>query len=128
MKSLSVMVVDDSSVMRRVISQALESRLGNEFELDVIEASDAKIAVDTLVTTIVDVVLMDWNMPNMTGLEGVQAIRKLGIDTPIVMCTTEGESAQVITAIRAGANNYVLKPFNAENLCEKVRQVLPLSV
>lgn len=123
-----VMVVDDSAVMRKVIISALETKL--EVVTDnVIQACDGVEAVDKAKTnTDLDVILMDWNMPNKLGIDAVRDIRQLGIKTPIIMVTTEGEKMNVVTAIQAGANNYVIKPFNAEDLCAKISQCLAVAV
>jgi two-component system chemotaxis response regulator CheY len=69
-------------------------------------------------------VLVDWNMPNMDGLTFVQNVRKTDKTTPMIMCTTEAEKSRVIDALKAGVNNYVIKPFTPEGLTEKVQQTL----
>ena len=71
-----------------------------------------------------DVILMDWNMPNMLGIDAVKAIREKGNTTPILMVTTEGEKSNVVKAIQAGANNYLVKPFNAEDLRDRLSQMI----
>jgi two-component system chemotaxis response regulator CheY len=69
-------------------------------------------------------VLIDWNMPNMDGLTLVTKIRQQDKATPLIMCTTEAEKGRVIEAVKAGVNNYVVKPFTPESLSEKVKQTL----
>jgi two-component system chemotaxis response regulator CheY len=69
-------------------------------------------------------VLVDWNMPNMDGLTFIQKVRATDKATPMIMCTTEAEKSRVIDALKAGVNNYVVKPFTPEALTEKVQQTL----
>jgi two-component system chemotaxis response regulator CheY len=69
-------------------------------------------------------VLVDWNMPNMDGLTFIQKVRQTDKTTPMIMCTTEAEKTRVIDALKAGVNNYVVKPFTPEALTEKVQQTL----
>lgn len=124
MSPMNVLIVDDSAVMRKVIMSALESKLGVSAE-NVTQACDGVEAVEKAKTTPnLNVILMDWNMPNKLGIDAVRDIRALGIKTPIIMVTTEGEKMNVVTAIQAGANNYVIKPFNADDLCGKIQQCL----
>ena len=120
---MKVLVVDDSSVMRKIIIQALGGL--NVTESDVTQAGDGSEAIALAVQGGFDVILMDWNMPKTNGLEAVKAIRSAGAKTPIVMVTTEGEKTRVVEAIQAGANNYVVKPFEPGKLQEKVRASLP---
>ena len=114
-------VVDDSSVMRKVLTGAL-SRVSIS-EVD--EAADGQEAV-TLVggDNDYDVILMDWNMPNMTGIEAVRAIRDSGNTTPIIMVTTEAEKERVIEAVKSGANSYIIKPFSHQAIVAKRTDVL----
>ena len=115
------LVVDDSSVMRKVLTGAL-SRVSID-EVD--EAADGQEAV-TLVggDNAYDVILMDWNMPNMTGIEAVRAIRGSGNTTPIIMVTTEAEKERVIEAVKSGANSYIIKPFSPQAIVAKLQEVL----
>lgn len=116
------LVVDDSSTMRRIIANTLIKQGIKE----VLQAVDGKEALtlyqknkDTL-----KVILTDWNMPNMNGLELINAIRKDDKDTPIIMITTEGGKREVITALKAGANQYIVKPFTPEILREKLSYLM----
>ena len=115
------LVVDDSSVMRKVLTGAL---LRVEIA-EVDEAADGREAV-TLVDgdVVYDVILMDWNMPNMTGIEAVRAIRDSGNSTPIIMVTTEAEKERVIEAVKCGANSYIIKPFSPQAIVAKLQEVL----
>lgn len=120
---MKLLVVDDSSTMRRIIKNTL-GRLGHK---EVLEAEDGKIAWDLMVANAdIDVLITDWNMPNMNGLELVQKVRaqEKYADLPIIMVTTEGGKAEVITALKAGVNNYIVKPFTPQVLKEKLEDVL----
>ena len=120
---MKILVVDDSSTMRRIIVNTL-ARLGYK---DVIQAADGVEAWEALQKNDdIGVVITDWNMPNMNGLELVKKIRaqdkyKL---MPIIMVTTEGGKKEVIIALKAGVNNYIVKPFTPQVLKEKLEGVL----
>lgn len=119
---LSVLVVDDSAVMRKVIISALTAM--NIDSANIFQADDGAQAVKMVQEKEFSIILMDWNMPNMLGIDAVKAIRELGYKTPILMVTTEGERENVVRAIQAGANNYLVKPFNSDDLRTKVEQML----
>jgi two-component system chemotaxis response regulator CheY len=70
---------------------------------------------------------MDWNMPNMTGIEAVRAIRDSGNSTPIIMVTSEAEKERVIEAVKSGANSYIIKPFSPQAIVAKLQEVLQLN-
>ena len=97
-----------------------------QLKMQFIVANDGVEAVDKFKAEKFDVVLMDENMPNMNGLELVKKIRGGGAHqkTPIVMITTEGGKGEVITALKAGVNNYIVKPFTPQILQEKLKDVL----
>jgi two-component system, chemotaxis family, chemotaxis protein CheY len=119
---MKALIVDDSAVMRKVLIGAL-SRVGiNDFQ----EAADGKEAVDAVSGSEFNLILMDWNMPNMLGIDAVKEIRALGKSVPIIMVTTEAEKSRVIDALKAGANNYVIKPFKPEAIVAKIKEVLGL--
>ncbi len=120
---MKVLVVDDSSMIRRIIKNNL-SQAGYG---DIIEAVNGKEAVAAARSQEVKLILMDWNMPEVNGLEAVQAIRSGGIQTPIIMVTTEAEKQRVVQAVKAGINDYLVKPFTPEALVERVRKHLPLT-
>ncbi|MDR1533962.1 MAG: response regulator [Planctomycetota bacterium] len=110
---MKILVVDDSSTMRRIISNILKS---NGYT-DIVEAGDGVEGLNQLKAhPDVKMVLTDWNMPNMNGLEFLTKIRETTPNTelPVVMVTTEAEKANVVAAIKAGANNYIVKPFTPE--------------
>jgi len=120
---MKVLVVDDSSTMRRIIVNTL-GRLGYK---DVVQAADGVEAWEAMqANPDIGVVITDWNMPNMNGLELVKKIRaeEKYQDIPIIMVTTEGGKAEVITALKAGVNNYIVKPFTPQVLKEKLQAVL----
>lgn len=121
---MKILIVDDSSTMRRIIGNVVQ-QLGFSKE-DFEEAEDGVKAWKLLGESQYDVILTDWNMPNMNGLELVKKVRAEGSHqkTPIIMITTEGGKGEVITALKAGVNNYIVKPFNAEILKEKLDGVL----
>ncbi len=120
---LKLLVVDDSSTMRRIIKNTL-SRLGYE---DVLEGEDGLQGWAALnENPNVGMLITDWNMPEMNGLELVKKVRADSrfAELPIIMVTTEGGKAEVITALKAGVNNYIVKPFTPQVLKEKLAAVL----
>ncbi|BDY13471.1 chemotaxis response regulator CheY [Hydrogenimonas cancrithermarum] len=124
---MKIMVVDDSSTMRRIIKNTL-NRLGYK---DLLEAADGVEAWEVMQRhkDEIGVLITDWNMPNMNGLELVKKVRSDSAfeDIPIIMVTTEGGKAEVITALKAGVNNYIVKPFTPQVLKEKLEAVLGIS-
>jgi len=118
---MKVLLVDDSKTMRNIERKAL-SALGD------VECADAGDGVEALACIAAqgpfDLVIIDWNMPNMDGITLIGKIRATDKRTPLVMCTTESEKMRVMEALKAGANNYVVKPFTPEALIERVRQTL----
>lgn len=114
--SNKVLVADDSGVMRKIIIRALNA-CGIT---DIVEANDGAEGIAKFKEQSVDLVMTDWNMPNMSGLELAQAIRATGSDVPIIMITTEAEASRVRDAIQAGVNDYLAKPFDNELLRSKI--------
>ena len=118
---MKILVVDDSSTMRRIISNILKS-VGYD---QLVEAADGVEALNQLKgNPDVGLILTDWNMPNMNGLDFLTKVREENKTLPIVMITTEAEKTAVITAIKAGANNYIVKPFTPEIVKEKLANFL----
>ncbi len=113
-----VLVADDSSTMRKIILRSLEA-VGVK---DVVEASDGNEAVALFKPGEINMVLTDWNMPGKTGIEVVQAIRAQDPKVPIIMVTTEAEKGRVLQAIQAGVSDYLVKPFTADVLREKLEK------
>ncbi|EMI56787.1 response regulator [Rhodopirellula sallentina] len=119
---MRVLLAEDSGVMRKIISRGLHSLWVEE----IVEAADGAIALGLFEKeNNFDLVLTDWNMPNMNGLDLVKAIRATGSKVPIMMITTEAEKARVVEAIQAGINDYLVKPFDQNMLQEKLDRVLP---
>jgi two-component system chemotaxis response regulator CheY len=117
---MKIMLVDDSKTMRNVQKSVLTQLGYNQFE----EACDGLDALTKVNAVLPDLILLDWNMPNMDGLTFVQKYRGSGGKASIIMVTTEAEKARVITAIKAGVNNYVIKPFTPELLGERITETL----
>jgi two-component system chemotaxis response regulator CheY len=113
---MKALVVDDSGVMRKIIIRSLNAVGVN----DVVEAGDGKEGWAKFQAESFDVVLTDWNMPEMNGLEFLKTIRGAGSTVPVIMVTTEGEKAKVIEAIQAGVTDYLCKPFEADELRDKL--------
>ncbi|MEM1068670.1 MAG: response regulator, partial [Planctomycetota bacterium] len=119
---MKALVVDDSGVMRKIIARGLNAL----WVKDIVEAGDGVEGLEAFGTGEgFDLILTDWNMPRMNGLEFVEAIRKAGHKVPIVMITTETEKEQVVRAIQAGVNDYLVKPFDQEMLQLKLERVIP---
>ncbi|MCX6831529.1 MAG: response regulator [candidate division Zixibacteria bacterium] len=119
---MKILAVDDSPTMRRIIVNTLK-RAGYD---DVTEASDGKDALAKMKVEQFNFVITDWNMPEMDGLTFVSQIRSLDEfkDLPILMVTTRSVKDDIIEAMKAGVNNYIVKPFTPETLGEKIGQVL----
>jgi two-component system chemotaxis response regulator CheY len=121
-KDLKFLVVDDFSTMRRIIKNLLND-LGYP---NVEEADDGKTALPMLQTGNFDFLITDWNMPGMPGLDLIKAVRADGklAKMPVLMLTAEAKREQIIEAAQAGVNGYVIKPFTAETLKEKLDKIL----
>ncbi len=122
--SIKVLVVDDSSTMRRIISRILQKMDITE----IFQASDGVDALNLLSSNSVDLILLDWNMPRMNGLGLVKNLRENSEfnSTSIIMVTTEAERSSVVEAVKAGANNYLAKPFTPDALIIKIKETLHL--
>jgi len=116
----SCLIVDDSKVIRMVAKKILQ-----ELSFETQEAEDGKIALDICMKKLPDAILLDWNMPNMNGIDFLRELRRLpGGDQPIVVfCTTENDIEHIQEAISAGANEYIMKPFDSEIMQAKFSQV-----
>ncbi|HBE72309.1 MAG TPA: two-component system response regulator [Planctomycetaceae bacterium] len=113
---MKVLVVDDSGVMRKIIARSL----GACGVTDVLEAGDGREGMEVFSSEEFDLVITDWNMPEMTGLELLKAIRSSGSTVPVIMVTTEGEKEKVVEAIQAGVTDYLCKPFEQDELRDKL--------
>ena len=113
------LVVDDSKVVRMVARKILE-----ELGFSVVEAEDGQVALDKSVESILDVVLLDWNMPVMSGIEYLRALRTIeeGKRPVILFYITENDIAHIQEGIAAGANEYIMKPFDSEIIQSKFVQ------
>ncbi len=117
---MKFLIVDDSGTMRRIIMNAL-TRMGfNEF----VEAENGQVALDAFRKGGFGMVISDWNMPVMDGYDLIVNLRQLDKDVPILMVTTNAANEDVITAIKAGATNYVVKPFTPDTLMDKIHAIL----
>jgi two-component system, chemotaxis family, chemotaxis protein CheY len=122
--SQKVLVADDSGVMRKIITRSL-----NAFSItDITEAPDGAAAWECFQKDTFSLVLTDWNMPNMSGIDLLRAIRKSGSDVPVILVTTEAEKTRVIEAIEAGVSDYLVKPFEPETLRGKLEKYAPTLV
>ncbi len=121
MKQIKILIIDDSMIMRKII----KSHLAKIGYLDVIEAPNGKEGLKKLSEEKIDLIFCDWNMPEMNGLQFVQAIKEKETyqNIPIIMLTTVTTQDEVLAALKAGANSYITKPFKPENLKEKIEEV-----
>jgi len=120
--NITILIVDDFESMRRIVKGTLKSIGFNNF----IEAEDGAVALKKLEKQKVDLIISDWIMPNLNGLDFLKAVR--GSDKfkniPFIMVTAEGQKGNVLEAINAGVNNYIVKPFTPETLNAKLKKVL----
>jgi two-component system chemotaxis response regulator CheY len=122
MASMKILIVDDSLTIRRIITNALKT-VGFS---DTIEASNGKEALEKLTTGKVDFIITDWNMPEMNGLDLIKEVRAnpLYSSMPILMITTRGTERDVVEALQAKVNSYIMKPFTPQELKEKIEGIL----
>ena len=118
---MKVLVVDDFSTMRRIVKNILR-QLGFE---NILEADDGMSALDVLRSQSVDFIISDWNMPRLSGIELLKAVRtsEEWKDLPFLMVTAEGQKENVIEAVKAKVSNYIVKPFSPETLAEKIKKI-----
>ncbi len=121
-KDMKILIVDDFPTMRRIIKNLLKE-IGYT---NVDEAEDGKVALSKLKSEPFDFIISDWNMPNMTGIELLRCVRSDSAlkDIPFLMVTAEAEKGNVIEAIKAGVDNYIVKPFTAATLKEKIEKII----
>lgn len=114
------LIVDDSSVIRKVARRILE-----DWSFDITEAEDGQVALNKCEEKMPDAILLDWNMPVMDGLEFLSKLRDMpeGEKPRVVFCTTENDVGHIARAIRAGANEYIMKPFDREIMQAKFQEV-----
>ena len=113
------LIVDDSKVVRMVARKILEA-----LDFEIVEAGDGRQAMDACETAMPDAILLDWNMPVMNGIDFLRELRRhAGGETPVVIfCTTENDMAHIQEALGAGANEYIMKPFDSDIVESKFAQ------
>jgi len=118
---MKALIVDDSLTIRRIVRKALAIVGIN----DAVDAEDGCAALEAInKTQDFDLILLDWNMPKMSGIDALRTLRQSGNKTPVIMVTTEAEKSRVIDAIKTGANDYLTKPFSPDQLAAKVKNVV----
>lgn len=119
---MQVLIVDDSATMRRIIRNNLKFA-GYD---DAVEAGNGVEGLSCLAANPINLVITDWNMPEMNGIEFVKTVRAMDQykDLPILMITTVAERENIMVALAAGVSNYIVKPFDAETLKKKLEQIL----
>ena len=115
-----IMVVDDAAFMRMMVKNAL----AQGGYTDVIEATDGQDAVKTYTEQKPELVLMDITMPNMDGLEALKKIKEIDSNSQVVMCSAMGQESMVIEAIKSGAKDFIVKPFQEDRVLEAVKKVI----
>lgn len=120
--SIKILIVDDFATMRRILKNILK-QLGFK---NLVEADDGTTAWEVLENQRIDLIISDWNMPKMTGLELLKKVRASTHyqKAPFLMVTAEAQKQNVIEAVQAGVSNYVVKPFTAEAISDKLKKIL----
>ncbi len=119
--NMRILVVDDFSTMRRIVRNILR-QLGFQ---NIVEADDGSTAWETLNKDQIDFIVSDWNMPNMSGIELLRKVRASEefADLPFLMVTAEAQQENIIEAVQAKVSNYIVKPFTAETLAQKIDKI-----
>ena len=119
---INILIVDDFPTMRKIVKSVLK-QLGYQ---NIVEAEDGQIAINVLRSNPhIEFFVSDWNMPNMTGIELLKAVRadpKLK-HLPFLMVTAEADKDNIVEAVKSGVSNYIVKPFNAATLKEKIDKI-----
>ena len=118
--SKKIMLVDDAAFMRMTIKNCL-TKAGYD---SIIEASDGQVAVETYEKEKPDLVIMDITMPNMDGIQALQAIKAMDDGAKVVMCSAMGQESMVIDAIRLGAKDFIVKPFKPDRILQTVEKII----
>jgi len=120
-QDMRILIVDDFSTMRRIVRNLLKQLSFNNVD----EAEDGDVALEKLKNESYDFVITDWNMPNMTGLELLKAIRadEALKNLPVLLITAEAEKENVVLAAQAGVNDYIVKPFTGDVLQQKINRI-----
>ena len=124
---MNILIVDDSKIVRRVLTNTMQRyfKPPEWSELNIFEAEDGLQALEVMQKEKIEIMLLDWNMPHMTGEEVVEAVRanKEWNKTRIIMATTEGTKESVLKMIKKGANGYMVKPFNEEAIFKTLNTI-----
>ncbi len=122
---MKILVVDDSRIMRNIIKNTLQYMHQKEDEY--LEAADGVEALEILLHNHIDLLLLDWNMPRLNGLELVKKLRNIEqfVNLPIIMVTSEAAKYNVIEAIKEGVNDYLVKPVSERGLLSKIKRIFP---
>jgi two-component system chemotaxis response regulator CheY len=125
MASMKFLVVDDSITIRRIITNTLKT-IGYS---EVVEAANGKEALDKLAAVAIDFIITDWNMPEMNGLDFTKEVRNASAtaELPILMITTRGTESDVIEALQAKVNSYIVKPFTPQELKDKIDEIVKVT-
>ncbi len=120
--SIKILIIDDFATMRRILKNVLKQL---DFK-NLVEADDGTTAWKILESRQIDLIIADWNMPKMTGLELLKKVRSSSSHNmiPFLMVTAEAQKEQVMEAVHAGVSNYVVKPFTAEAIANKLEKIL----
>lgn len=120
MTCLTALIVDDSATIRKVIGSMLR-----KMKIEVREAENGQVAIESCEEDMPDFVMLDWNMPVMNGLDFLIALRQTpgGEDPKVILCTTENDFSHITQAMSEGANEYIMKPFNEDIIREKLEIV-----
>ena len=119
----SILVVDDSRIMRNIVKNYFTEQ---KIPCQYVEASDGTEALDILTKQPIDLVLLDWNMPKLSGIDFLKKVRAINkyIKLPIIMVTSESAKYNVIEALKLGATDYIIKPINGKLFAEKISKVI----
>ena len=125
-KNMKILVVDDFSTMRRIVKNILRQL---NF-VNIIESDDGSTALEVLQREKIDLVISDWNMPKMTGLELLKVLKADDAlkHIPFLMVTAEAQQENIIEAVKSGVSNYIVKPFTAATLSQKINQIFSKQV
>jgi len=118
----TVMVVDDSRIMRNIVKNTF---LALKISAHFLEAEDGNMAMQVLLNNKVDLILLDWNMPNLSGIDFLRQVRSMEKyrSIPIIMVTSESSKLNVVEAVKAGVTAYITKPFSDSKFLEKLSQI-----
>jgi two-component system chemotaxis response regulator CheY len=122
---MTILVVDDSRIMRNIIKNTLQYL--HQPDDEYLDAADGAEALEILMHNHIDLILLDWNMPRLNGLELVKKLRNMEqfVNLPIIMVTSEAAKYNVIEAIKEGVNDYLVKPVTERGLLSKIKRIFP---